>query len=289
MTGFGSARGDAEGIAYDVEIRAVNHRYFKSVIKLPEVWSSAESDIEKGVRRQIARGAVSVTVRMRLTDERAACGVNAAALRRYLDQLREVEVEANPTLRIDLGSLLQLPGVCEPPSIEEGCEKTRQLLMDLIDEALTSLVAMREREGEALIADLLSHCDSIEAGLAVVEARAPGVVTDYQKRLRQRVADLTNAAEVDIDADALTREVAVFAERSDVAEEIARLSGHVEQFRTTVASSQAAGRKLDFIAQEMLREANTIGSKANDAEITRVVVEMKTAVDRIKEQVQNVE
>ncbi len=289
MTGYGNARGQAEGIAYEVEVRAVNHRYLKSVIRLPDAWSSVEADIDKRLRQHITRGAITLSVRMKLTDEQAACSVNAAALNHYLDALREIEVEANPTLRIDLGSLLQLPGVCESPSLEETCEATRQLLMDLIDEALVGLVQMRTGEGEALAADLLAHCDVIERSLETVRVRAPEVVIDYHHRLQQRVADLTNAAQIDLDADVLAREVAVFAERCDIAEEVSRLTGHIDQFRKAATSDAAAGRKLDFIAQEMLREANTIGAKANDAEIARVVVEIKTAIDRVKEQVQNAE
>ena len=289
MTGFGSAKGKADGVEYDVEIRAVNHRYFKASIKLPEAWSSAETDVEARLRRDIQRGSVTVSVRMKVADEQAAYHVNMAALARYVDQLRELEVDGNLTMRIDLGSLLQLPGVCEPPALEDLCVKTHAALMALIDEAVKGLIAMRQREGEALQTDLLANCDMIDEHLASVAERSPLVVSDYHERLHQRVAELAEAGKISLDADVLTREVAIFAERCDVAEEINRLGGHLDQFRKTVNSSEASGRKLDFIAQELLREANTIGSKANDTEIARAVVDIKTAVDRIKEQVQNVE
>jgi len=289
MTGYGSARGEADGVAYDVEIRAVNHRYLKVIVRLPDVWSAAETEIEKRLRREIRRGSITVSVRMKVTDDKAAYRVNAAALNRYVDQLRQLEVDANPTMRIDLAALLQLPGVCESPSYEDLCEQTRDTLMSVVDEAVNDLAEMRKREGQALADDLLANCEAVQASLAVVTERAGTVVEDYHGRLQERVAQLMEAAKLELDADSLGREVAVFAERCDVAEEISRLTGHIEQFRLNVASEEAAGRKLDFIAQEMLREANTIGSKASDTDISRAVVEMKTAVDRIKEQVQNVE
>ncbi|HUS48389.1 MAG TPA: YicC/YloC family endoribonuclease [Phycisphaerae bacterium] len=289
MTGFGAAQGIVEGVEYAVEIRSVNSRYFKAVIKLPEYWSSAESEIDKLVRKSIQRGTVLLSVRMRLPDDQAACRVNTAALASYIAQLKVLDVDANPTLRIDLGALLALPGVCEPPAMEELCRRTQAGLMDLIGKALEELSAMRRKEGEALAAELKGHCKLIESQAAVVSDRAPQVVQDYHQRLAARVEELTNAGKVEIDSDILAREVAIFAERCDVTEELVRLQSHVGQFLAAMDSPEPAGRKMDFIAQEMLREANTMASKANDAEIGRTAVEMKAAIDRIKEQVQNVE
>jgi len=162
-------------------------------------------------------------------------------------------------------------------------------LTDLISQALERLMEMRDQEGKALAEELLGQCDQVSRSLAAVQARAPEVIKDYQQRLTDRVAELVNEARVEIDADTLAREVAIFAERSDITEEITRLNGHVDQFRQAAEAAQPAGRKLEFIAQEMLREANTIASKANDSEIAQQVVIMKTAIDRLKEQVANVE
>lgn len=289
MTGFGSAEGRIEGVEYTVEIRSFNNRYFKGVIKLPECLCQAESDVEKLLRLRLNRGTVVVAVRMRLPDELAAYRVNAAALQRYLDELKPLEIDANPAIRIDLGSLLQLPGVCEPQPLDEAVERSRDGMLGLVSQAVEGVMAMRRAEGKGLRADVMARCGEIEANLEIVCQRAPLVVQDYHERLAARVKELTNAAKVDIDEEYLAREVAVFAERCDVAEEISRLRSHLEQFRGAADSPEPAGRKLDFIAQEMLREANTIASKANDAEIARAVVEIKTAIDRIKEQVQNVE
>lgn len=289
MTGFGFARGQLDCVEYDVEVRSVNNRYFKAAIRLPECWSSAEADVEKLVRSKVARGTVTLSVRMRVADEHAAMRVNAAALSCYVEQLKVVDVEGNPTLRVDLGSLLQLPGVCEPPELEELLQRTRDGLMGLITQALDGLLEMRRAEGEGIGTDLIGRCDDIEKALDRVGELAPRVVQDYHDRLAARVQELLHTGAVEIDEAALAREVAVFAERCDIAEEMSRLRSHVRQFRQEMDSPGAVGRKLDFIAQEMLREANTIASKANDADIARAVVEIKTGIDRIKEQVQNVE
>jgi len=289
MTGFGAAQGQVEGVNYTVEIRSVNNRYLKPVVKLPEIWFHAEAEVEKLLRTRIHRGSVTIRVQMRLPDSKAACRINLDAVASYVHQLKMIEVEAGPTLRIDLGSLLQMPGACTPPPNEEICQSTHDGLMKLVDEALEALVAMRRVEGAALEAELLAQCDVVESCLDVVRTRAPEVIKDYQERLTQRVRELLAGGRADIDAELLAREVAIFAERCDVTEEVARLSGHIEQFRQATTTNEAAGRKLDFVAQEMLREANTIASKANDADIAQAVVEMKTAIDRIKEQVANVE
>ncbi len=289
MTGFGSASGVVEGVEFSVEARSVNNRYFKAVLKLPEGFSELEPPIEKRLRSRIARGVVSLIVRVRLPDEQTVYRVNTPALNAYLEQLRELEVEANPTLRIDLGTLMQLPGVCEPPALDALFKRTHAGLLGLVDEALAGLTEMRRAEGDALAEVFREHLEAIAGHLRTVKQRGPKVVEEYHRRLGDRVAELTDAGRAQIDQDVLAREVALFAERSDVAEEVHRLGGHVEQFREALKSDAPAGRKLDFIAQEMLREANTIASKSNDSEIAQAVVEIKTGIDRIKEQAQNAE
>lgn len=288
MTGFGAAQAEVEGVAYAVEIRSVNNRYFKTSIRLPEIWSQAETEIEKTLRDKIHRGSINVKISMRLPDEKAASRVNVAALRSYLNELKMLDLD-DPTLRIDLGALMALPGVCESPPIEELCEATHDGLMKLLDQALDGLVEMRCREGQALASELLGQCDVVADSLGAVAARAPQVVKDYQQRLGERVNELLANGKISVGTDDLAREVAIFADKCDINEEVARLTAHLEHFRTTTEAKTATGRKLDFIAQEMLREANTIASKATDTEIARVVVDIKSAIDRIKEQVANVE
>jgi uncharacterized protein (TIGR00255 family) len=289
MTGFGAASGRVEGVEYAVEIRSVNNRYAKIALRLPDSIQSLETRIEQAVRARVNRGSVSLSVRMKLPEDQAAYRVNAAALSSYLDQLRPLEIEANPMLRLDLGSLLQLPGVCEPPPLEEIAKKTADGLLALIDQALDEMIEMRRREGKALTDDLLANAETIETELAGIAARAGDVVKLYHEKLAARVEELTSQAKIRLDEETLAREVAIFAERSDIAEELSRLGMHVAEFRKLCENEDAVGRKLDFMSQEMLREANTIASKGSDAEIARAVVDIKTAIDRIKEQAANVE
>jgi uncharacterized protein (TIGR00255 family) len=288
MTGFGAAQGHCDGVDYSVEVRAVNHRYLKISVKLPDIWASAEADIETLLRDRLQRGSIGLSVRMRLSDEKAAYSVNTEALRRYIDQVKGIRADGEDFLTLDLAVLMALPGVCNPPRMDDLREKTSSELMDLIAQAIESLCQMRNREGKVVQDDLLEQCAQVETNLGLIGQRSPLVVKDYHKRLCERVEALIGAARLDLDEDHLAREVAVFADRCDINEEISRQNGHIEQFRDTCNSDEPVGRKLDFIAQEMLREANTIASKANDTEIARAVVDMKTAVDRIKEQVQNV-
>ncbi len=289
MTGFGAATGGVDGVDYTVEVRTVNNRYCKINTKLPDCWSGIEPEVEQRIRTRLTRGSVTLAVRMKVPEEKAAYQVNTGLLQRYVDQLKVLEAGGDPAFRIDLAAMLQLPGVCEPPPLEELVAETKDQLLALVDRALEALVAMRKAEGQALVDDLLAHCSQIEAKLAAISERAPLVIQEYHERLSARVKQLTEQARLQIDQEALGREVAIFAERSDIAEEISRLTGHVEQFRQTVDAPEPSGRKLDFIAQEMLREANTIASKAGDTDIGRAVVDIKTAIDRIKEQVQNAE
>ena len=206
-----------------------------------------------------------------------------------LHRLRQVQPDASP-VSIDMATILMLPGVCQPRQIDDEARHAQwQVVQQLAEQALDRLLAMRREEGQALRLDLLTQCQAIRDHLDVVARRAPSVIQEYHQRLARRVQELCAGATLELSKADLAREVAVFAERSDVNEELARLASHLDQFVQLCDSKEHAGRKLDFIAQEMLREANTIGSKANDGEIAREIVEVKSRIDRLKEQVQNVE
>ena len=290
MTGFGQARGKVEGTHYAVEIRSVNGRYFKASIRLPEIWSSLEGEIEKRLRSRLNRGTVHFTVRMKTDSADAAYEVNSAAMERYIEQLEVIRPDqSDVSMTVDLAALLQMPGVVQPPEPDEVIEAARPGLFGLIDEAVDGLLAMRAAEGEALAADLRAYCDVMARHLAEIAKRSEVVVAEYHQRLKRRVAELTAEAKLKIDEQSLAREVAIFAERCDIAEEVSRLDGHLQQFRAVLDAEQQSGRKLEFISQEMLREANTMAAKGNDTDIANSVVDIKTAVDRIKEQLQNVE
>jgi uncharacterized protein (TIGR00255 family) len=276
-----------------VEIRSVNNRYFKSAVRLPEWLAFLEPEVDRRLREKIGRGTVNYSLKSRSSAEGSAGRVNTAVLTAYLRQLRSVpaaELPAGAAPTIDLATLLTLPGVCEThDGAEEEREPWRAAVEKLTSAALDRLLTMRTVEGKALWADLEKQCRAIAVHLDAVAVRAPSVPAEYRNRLQDRVNALLANSGVTVAGQDLLREVAVFAERCDISEEISRLTGHIEQFLTTGRTEEAAGRKLEFLGQEMLREANTIGSKANDAEIVRHIVEIKGAADRIKEQVQNVE
>jgi uncharacterized protein (TIGR00255 family) len=289
MTGFGDAADTRGGTHYAVEIRSLNNRFFKPVIKLPETISGLEPELESMLREKLGRGSITCILKMRQDTADAAYHINIKALTAYLEQLKMVK-GLDDYVQIDLAGLVQLPGVCQEPRDEtDEILKHGDAVRELTVKAIDKLQTMREREGKALFKELMKQVQAITVALAEIEKRAPAVIEDYHKRLQQRVNQLLSKAELRVSEPDLIKEVAVFAERADVAEEIQRLTSHLSAFDDACRKDEHAGRKLDFITQEMLREANTIASKANDAAIARNIVEIKGAIDRLKEQVQNVE
>ncbi len=292
MTGFGEASAQIDGVHYLVELRSLNNKYFKAVIRLQEEFQALEAELESELRRRINRGTVTLTATCTDTSEGAAVEINHRALDKYVEQLRKVSAVSSGELAIDVGTLLTLPGVLQPPHDEEQrLRRAREAFKKLTREACQGLLVMRGREGEALLEELRSHRDTIADRLAKIAELAPGVVQTYEKRLRERIDALVTDAGLSIEPGDLVRELAVFAEKTDIAEETVRLRGHIEQFSEMIdgPDEKPIGRTLDFLAQEMLREANTIASKSPDAQISRLIVEVKGSIDRIKEQVQNAE
>lgn len=289
MTGFGDAVLTDGEHHYHLEIKSVNNRYFKAAIRLPEDLSFLETELEKLVRSRVNRGSVSVQLRVRYTGADAAAPLNAAAIRRYVEQLRAAAPDA-ANVTIDLAALATLPGVCEPEELSATQrERVWGVVERLAQAALDKLLKMRADEGRALAADLARHCDAIRSHLQPVDERIPLMLSEYRQRLHARVQELIADSGVKLAQEDLVKEVGIYAERSDISEEFARLTSHLQQFTECFDSGEPAGRKLDFISQEMLREANTMGSKAGDALIARHIIDIKGLIDRIKEQVQNVE
>ena len=241
------------------------------------------------LREKLGRGSITYILKMRSDSAEAAYHINTQALKSYLEQLQTVK-GIDRLVQIDLASLVQLPGVCQEPRDDtDEMERRGPIVRELTAKAIVKLNAMRTREGEQLFNELMRHVGVIAANLAEIAKRAPSVIEDYHRRLSLRVGQLLSKAELKVNEPDLIKEVAVFAERADIAEEIQRLTSHLGAFEQACREGEHAGRKLDFITQEMLREANTIASKANDAQIARHIVEIKGAIDRLKEQVQNVE
>ncbi len=291
MTGYGEATTTVDGTHYFVEIRSLNNKYFKSTIRLPDSVQGLEAEIESRLRERLSRGTITLNARYTDSSAQAAYQINTGALNSYIQQLRTLPDFAGQA-KIDLAALLNLPGVLQPPSDEEArFEAARAAFMPLVDKACTQLTAMREREGRALVDDLRANLSYIAERLKLIQERAPGVVADYELRLQTRIESMLREAEASVEPGDLIREIAAYAERTDIAEEIKRLSTHLVQFEELLAgcNGKPIGRTLDFLAQEMLREANTIASKSPDAFISRNTVEIKGSIDRLKEQVQNIE
>ncbi|MEN8127154.1 MAG: YicC/YloC family endoribonuclease [Planctomycetota bacterium] len=290
MTGFGQACSEVDGVVYTVEVRSVNNRYFKAQLRIPDIAAYLEGKIERVHRDTIHRGTVSYSLRMKNISGDALFDVDENALKIYVQRLKKLLPEGDGQSRIDLASMLLLPGIVQPVIPDEAhMEKMRQVILSLTHEALELLKQSRAEEGRAISADLLANLDRIDDRLAAIGERVGIVVEEYHGRLKDRVDQLLAKAQLKMDKDLLAREVAIYAERSDIAEEVSRLGAHLVQFRECCQAGGPVGRRLDFITQEMLREANTIASKSSDTTINQAVIEIKCSIDRIKEQVQNVE
>ena len=293
MTGFGRLCREIDGTSYVVEIKTVNNRYFKISTRLPETAAFLEDEIEKLLRKNIYRGTVNYNLRYKSITGESMLDIDTNALAGMLNQLNDISLPQKSDggqLKVDIGSLLSLPGIVRPVEPdEEQSRKIRDAVLEITGQVIESVKKMRAVEGVHLAADLKNNCQQIEQNLAEIGSRASDVVKGYQDKLKNRIDALLKSVQVEIDRDSLAKEVAFFADRCDIAEETIRLNSHLEQFLNICENEDRAGRKLDFLSQEMLREANTIASKASDAEIAHYVVEIKSRIDRIKEQVQNIE
>jgi uncharacterized protein (TIGR00255 family) len=290
MTGHGEAHCHDGGVSIGVEVRTVNNRYFKLNVRSSEGYASLEPQIEALVREHIRRGTVQVTLRIDREPTADDYRLNQAVLAGYLKQLEALPGAGSAGREMRVESLLMLPGVIrEPTAGWDAIEAQWPAIGRIIAAALQNLTQMRSEEGRAMAADLATNCQHVATELVAIALRAPLVVEAYRSRITERLNKLLEEFGVRIEAADVVREVGVFAERSDISEEIVRLKSHLEQFENVMAKEDTAGRKLEFLTQEMFRETNTIGSKANDAEIARHVIEIKTAIERMREMIQNVE
>jgi uncharacterized protein (TIGR00255 family) len=290
MTGFGEARSQENGVTVAIELRTINSRYFKISFRSNEGYNSLEPQIEGLVREQIKRGTVQVNLRVDRPVSSEAYRLNTAVLIAYWRQLNEMPAEWNLPRTTTLEHLLALPGVVnEQPWAASAALEDWPLIARTIDAAMQNLSHMRAEEGRAMAADLHCNCRAIAGELDRIADRAPLLVEAYRTRLEERLKKLLAEQSVTLDPADLIREVSIFAERSDISEEIVRLRSHLEQFDTIMGLAESSGRKLEFLIQELFREVNTIGSKSTDVEIARHVIEIKTAIERLREMIQNVE
>jgi uncharacterized protein (TIGR00255 family) len=290
MTGFGDARGQNDRLSVSVEVRAVNNRYFKLVTKMPERFQCLEGEIERIVRESISRGTVNMSVRVDGVGGSMAYRLDAGVLKGYWQQLTLLTTALGVRPPENVGSLLDLPGVVvDGDSATSDPREDWPLIESALREALLKLRDFRTTEGASMEQDLQINLRTVSTELEKIAARAPQVVRDFRDKLHDRVQELLRDGEATVEPADLIREVSIYAERCDISEEIMRLRSHLDQFQSFVRQPQSAGRKLDFLTQEMVREVNTIGSKANNVDVAHAVVEIKAAVERMREVLQNVE
>jgi uncharacterized protein (TIGR00255 family) len=287
MTGFGLGEVPIGKGRLGVEIRAVNHRFLDVRVRVPRELGDLPGFVEQLAREHFTRGRFEVAVRL------DGGGLGAASLdkdraRAAFEALRELRDELAPGIEVPLSLLAAIPDLFVPAA-EREVDRVRDATRVAFDAAVLGLDAMREREGQALSDDLIKRLTRLRTLASEIGRRMPEVLESYRKRLRDRAERLRAATEVYVDSARLEQEVAMFADRSDISEELTRLASHFDQFASLLALEEAVGRRLDFLLQEMAREANTLGAKSPDAQVAHAVVEVKAEIERMREQVQNVE
>lgn len=288
MTGYGRAEETAAGCAITVELRSVNNRYLDCGVRIPRLYLFAEEGVKARVKESISRGKVDVFVTLDSAGaDRVRVSVNKPAADGYYTALKQLAEDYGLAEDISVSVLAHFPEVLLAQREEEDVEQMAQAICSVLDRALADFDAMRTREGEKLQADILSRAAAIEAKVALVEARSPQTAAEYRARLEARMSEVLS--NVQLDPARILTEAAIFADKVAVDEETVRLRSHIGQLREMLAKGGATGRKLDFLIQEFNREANTIGSKCSDIEISAQVVDIKAEIEKIREQVQNIE
>ena len=290
MTGFGEARRQEASLAVAVEVRTINSRFFKLSLRASEGYAALEPQVESYIRGRIKRGTVQVQLRVDHAQSGEDYRINQDVLNNYRRQLASLYNEWHVSETVPVDAMLSLPGVVEDTTAQrKDIARVWPLVEAALAEAIDGLEKMRGEEGQALAADLQTNCRAIAEDLDRIRSRVPQVSDEYTVRMTERVNRTLEKYDLTLNPADVVRELALLAERSDVSEEIVRLRSHLEQFGLIMAEAESSGRKLDFLTQEMLREANTIGSKSVDVSISREVIDIKAAIERIREQVQNVE
>jgi len=290
MTGFGEAHRKNATMAVAAEVRTINSRYFKLVIRCGDGYSALEPLLENLVRQHIKRGTIQVSLRIDRTRASDDFRLDTTVLAGYRQQLLELYRSWNVSQPIVVESLLALPGVInENGAVSLDATRDWPLVSEAVEAALVSMNAMRAEEGRAMLADLGGNGAAITRELDAIEQRSPNVADSYRARLTERLTKTLAEYQITLAPGDLIREISIYAERSDISEEIVRLRSHLDQFAATLELDESSGRKLEFLTQEMFRETNTIGSKANDVQISKHVIEIKAAIERIREMIQNVE
>lgn len=288
MTGFGRGHQVLNGRDITVEIRSVNHRYYEFSSRLPRSLGYVEDKLKTLLQGRISRGKVEVSVlinNVEAADEKIT--INHEIVKEYIDAMRSVKDEFGLVDDLSLSNILRIPDAFTVVKTETDEAQLWEDIRSTAEEALEHFISMRENEGERMKQDVLSRLAKIEEWVGVVETRSPMVVEDYRKRLYDKMCEVLSST--NIDENRILMEAGIFSEKTAVDEETVRLRSHIAQFRGLLESGEPVGRKLDFLVQEMNRETNTIGSKVQDIEVTRIVVDQKSEIEKIREQIQNIE
>lgn len=289
MTGFGRAERLVDGYNIKVNLKSVNHRYVDITVRLPKYYGFAEDAVRQMAMKYISRGKVEVFISVEQTEgstekvvlDKGLAGEYIAALRKLSEFGVDVSADAL------VAALSGYKEIFRIDADDEDEEHITELISEVFAEAAEDFVNMRTDEGKRMESDIFSHIDILEKNLHEVEERYPGVVKDYRARLESRIREVLS--EENVDETRLLTEAAIYAEKSDIGEETVRLASHIKEFRSAAKSDKPIGKKLDFIIQEMNRETNTMGSKSSDIDIAKHIVEMKSEIEKIREQVQNIE
>ena len=289
MTGFGRAECQDGDYSYKAEIRSVNNRFIEINTRLPKAFLDMELSLKKLIKSHCARGSINITITLANSNDSAGeweVKPNLSLASQYVDALKEIQTSLGLEGQVHIDSVVGLRDVfkIEPIAIDPAKES---LLLNMAKEALASLQIMREEEGAHLQKDLAERIDSIEKHAAEIEKRQPEVIQEYKARLKEKIKLLNDG--VEIDESRLAQETAILADRCDITEEVTRLTSHLSQFRKLFDSSEPIGRKLEFITQEINREVNTMGSKSSDSEMANLVIDIKSTLEKIREQLANIE
>lgn len=288
MTGFGRGKSQSDGMECLVEIKTVNHRYSDIYIKIPRQIAFLEDKVREIVSKSVSRGKADVYISFDdFSEDSKSILIDESLAKTYINAVKHLRDKYELQDDISVSLIAKFPDVLKVEKVEQDEEKIWKVLSEALECAVTSLINMREIEGEGLKNSILEKTDYIENIVKEIGIRAPEVVKEYKCKLENRLKEILEQQVVD--ENRLATEVAIFADRCSIDEELVRLTSHISQLRETLGTGQSVGRKLDFLIQEMNREINTIGSKANDLNITKFVVEIKSELEKIREQIQNIE
>ena len=289
MTAFGRAKKTVEGRTFTVEMRSLNSRYGEVIVRMPPQFLPLEDQIKKLVATKISRGRVEVIIKVKNGSQTVSdIHVNLPLAKAYYSALCELNETLQIKEKVGLQALLGMQGIITATESEEDLDKTWSHLSSCVSDALEGIDTMRISEGMAIYQDFQKRLQSVEGDLSRIRELAPSMLSQYHSRLKERIATLTQGT-VEIDPNRLAQEAAFLADKSDIMEEIVRAESHLKQFRNMIESDGPAGRALDFLLQELNREVNTIGSKGGDAQLPQIVVGLKSELEKLREQVQNIE